>query len=223
MQLISKKLLNSPVMPCDYFGTIKNGGLFLSGEDSEQLIMRSKSAYDGAIPSANSVFAMDCLKLSGLTGNPEYEKTAMEIFCTFGKELETQPAAYSFLATAFLYFTAKTADIVIACDNPEDGEEMLRALRSAYRPLVRTLLKLQGDATLLETAPVFGGLSLVERTKPPPICVLVATCRPPVTDSKKLIFAPRFTCDLINKQIWKCADLLLSFSCFHLFLISQWT
>ena len=39
----------------------KAGGFFLTANDGEKLILRSKEIYDGALPSGNSVFAMSCV------------------------------------------------------------------------------------------------------------------------------------------------------------------
>ena len=48
------------------------GGFFLYGHDAEKLISRPKDAYDGAMPSANSVMAMNILRLSRITGDTAY-------------------------------------------------------------------------------------------------------------------------------------------------------
>ncbi|HLO24888.1 MAG TPA: thioredoxin domain-containing protein, partial [Geobacteraceae bacterium] len=45
------------------FGSTDRSGLFETGSDAEQLPVRSRSAYDGVIPSGNSVAAMDLLRL----------------------------------------------------------------------------------------------------------------------------------------------------------------
>ncbi|HQA48726.1 MAG TPA: thioredoxin domain-containing protein, partial [Bacillota bacterium] len=52
----------------DLFWDEREGGLFLYGEDSEQLIMRPKEVYDGALPSGNSVALYNMLRLSRMTG-----------------------------------------------------------------------------------------------------------------------------------------------------------
>jgi len=57
-----------------YFWDNKKGGLFIYGSDSEQLITRPKEIYDGAIPSGNSVAALNFLRLSRLTGQQELEE-----------------------------------------------------------------------------------------------------------------------------------------------------
>lgn len=52
------------------------GGLFLYGIDGEELIVRPKDIYDGAIPSGNSVATLNMLRLARLTANRELESEA---------------------------------------------------------------------------------------------------------------------------------------------------
>jgi uncharacterized protein YyaL (SSP411 family) len=59
-----------------HFWDSQNGGFYLTADDAEELIVRSKVIYDGAIPSGNSVAAMNLLRLAGLTANPDYSTRA---------------------------------------------------------------------------------------------------------------------------------------------------
>ena len=47
----------------------ERGGLFLTGKDAEPLLVRPKEAYDGAVPSANSVALANLIRLSRITGD----------------------------------------------------------------------------------------------------------------------------------------------------------
>ena len=49
-------------------GSSWEGGFFLYGKDNEQLILRPKETYDGAIFSGNSAMAYNLVQLSVLTG-----------------------------------------------------------------------------------------------------------------------------------------------------------
>ena len=53
----------------DIYWDKKGGGLFFSGKGNESLITRSKDIYDGAIPSGNSVAALNLLRLGRATGD----------------------------------------------------------------------------------------------------------------------------------------------------------
>lgn len=52
----------------DDFADVEHGGFYLYGRNSEQLILRPKETYDGALPSGNSVFAYVLVRLHLLTG-----------------------------------------------------------------------------------------------------------------------------------------------------------
>jgi uncharacterized protein YyaL (SSP411 family) len=49
------------------------GGFYLYGKDHEELILRPKETYDGAIPSGNSLMAYNLVRLSFLTNEERYK------------------------------------------------------------------------------------------------------------------------------------------------------
>lgn len=54
----------------DYFD-YNNGGYYLYGKENEELILKPKDVYDGAMPCGNSVMGYNLVKLSQLTGKDE--------------------------------------------------------------------------------------------------------------------------------------------------------
>ena len=56
---------------------------FLTADDGESLLVRPKEVYDGAIPSGNSVMAMNLARLSKMTGVRKYEETLFAFFRPF--------------------------------------------------------------------------------------------------------------------------------------------
>ena len=52
----------------------ENGGCYLYAKDGEQLIVRTKETYDGAMPSGNSVAARVLQQLAQLTGDDEMQR-----------------------------------------------------------------------------------------------------------------------------------------------------
>ena len=51
-----------------HFWDKENGGYYFTPDDGEDLIVREKESYDGAIPSGNSVAMLNMVRLSRLTG-----------------------------------------------------------------------------------------------------------------------------------------------------------
>ena len=75
----------------DLFWDQDEGGFFFYGRDNEELLVRQKEAYDGAIPSGNSVAAMGMLLLARLTGEYQLEEKVQELFDANAKELNQYP------------------------------------------------------------------------------------------------------------------------------------
>jgi uncharacterized protein YyaL (SSP411 family) len=61
----------------------KGGGYFLSADDANDLITRSKTITDNAVPSGNGVLAECLARLYLLTGNEEYRERAYKLIAHF--------------------------------------------------------------------------------------------------------------------------------------------
>ena len=75
------------------------GGYFNSESDSA-LLVRSKTATDGAVPSGNGVAALGLLRLAARTGKVEYRRRAAAAVRSFSRVLTAQPAAAPSLTLA---------------------------------------------------------------------------------------------------------------------------
>ncbi|MBW1932771.1 MAG: thioredoxin domain-containing protein, partial [Deltaproteobacteria bacterium] len=75
----------------DIFWDKEGGGLYFTGKGNELLITRSKEIYDGALPSGNSVAALNFLRLGRLTGNTDLEEKADQITKVFAAEVTEHP------------------------------------------------------------------------------------------------------------------------------------
>ena len=49
------------------------GGFYFIADDAEQLLLRQKEIYDGAVPSGNAVAMLNLLRLSRITAQPDFE------------------------------------------------------------------------------------------------------------------------------------------------------
>jgi uncharacterized protein YyaL (SSP411 family) len=76
----------------------KRGGFFLTPAGGDELFVRPKELYDGAIPSANSIALLNLLTLARLTGHPRWEAAAERQVKAFAGNIAHQPLLY----TAFL-------------------------------------------------------------------------------------------------------------------------
>jgi uncharacterized protein YyaL (SSP411 family) len=73
---------------------------FFTAKDHEPLLARSRSSYDSALPSGNSVTARNLLRLADLAKQPKYRERAQTLLQTFGPQLQQTPRGSVVLAIA---------------------------------------------------------------------------------------------------------------------------
>ncbi|SMD13246.1 thioredoxin domain-containing protein [Sporomusa malonica] len=125
----------------ELFWDKENGGFYFTGNDGEELLMRQKEIYDGAIPSGNSVAALALLKLGRLTENNEYTSMAEAMFSCFSSEIAHYPRAYTYFLLALDYYLSAPSHIVIAGERED--------------PHVQAMLALAGRSFMPETTLVY--------------------------------------------------------------------
>ncbi len=119
----------------DEFWDVTNGGFFLGGENSEKLIVRAKTGYDGAMPSGNSVAAMNCSKLNRITGETKWAEISDKIFMTFSNEIQKTPSGYASMVNAFLFNVDSPKEIVIVGSSKDDKtKKAIEKIKSEYVP-----------------------------------------------------------------------------------------
>ena len=119
----------------DEFWDITNGGFFLGSESSEKLIVRAKTGYDGAMPSGNSVAAMNCSKLNRITGETKWAEISDKIFMTFSNEIQKTPSGYASMVNAFLFNVDSPKEIVIVGSSKDDKtKKAIEKIKSEYVP-----------------------------------------------------------------------------------------
>jgi len=113
----------------------KNGGFFLGSDQSEKLIVRSKTAYDGAIPSGNSVAVMNMVKLTRITGNTKWAELAEKTIRAFSEDVNRAPTGYTLMLTGFMFDTQNSKEIVIVGDSRNRNTiKFLHTIRTSYAP-----------------------------------------------------------------------------------------
>ncbi|HWR41803.1 thioredoxin domain-containing protein [Sporomusa sp.] len=123
------------------FWDMENGGFYFTGNDGEELLLRQKEIYDGAIPSGNSVAALVLLKLGRLTENAEYTAMVEDMFKYFSAEISHYPRAYTYFLLALDYYLTPPSHIVIAGEKED--------------PNVQAMLALAGQSFMPETTVIY--------------------------------------------------------------------
>lgn len=130
----------------DLFRDDQHGGFFFTGRDAEQLPARTKEIYDGAMPSGNSVVALNLLRLARLTGDPALEEQATEQLKAFAGTVSGYPAGYAFYLCALEFALGEPLEIVVAGKRDAvDTGVLLQVLRQSFLPGATVLLKPSGE------------------------------------------------------------------------------
>jgi len=162
----------------------KNGGFFLYGKDSEKLVVRPKEVYDGALPSGNSVAALNLIRLARLTGDNQLENIALEQVHTFGKIVKSNPAAYTYFLMAAMFLLYPGQEVIFVGNRTDKNmQEMIRVLNDSFLPHTVSLLYSEdnGGKELAELVPFIHEYKPIEDKPAAYICENFA-CLSPVTN-----------------------------------------
>jgi len=169
----------------EHFWDNGKGGLFFSPDDASDLPLREKAFRDGAIPSGNSAAMLDLLRLSHLTGQPEWENKAWQLARASGASAAGQTLGYTMLLSSLDYGLGPAIQIaLVGKKEDEDAVEMLKVIRERFLPSKSVLLS-QGEDTA-EMAEFARGLAKIECKSAAYVCS-GKSCRPPVTSPRELM------------------------------------
>lgn len=111
------------------------GGLFFTADDGEVLLFRRKEAYDGSVPSANSVALLNLLRLSRTTGQASLEGHAAKLLRAFSGQVAQAPTAFTQFLVALDFVLGPSHEVVIVgMPGADDTGAMLRAVRRTFLP-----------------------------------------------------------------------------------------
>lgn len=172
----------------DLFWDTEKGGFFETSGDEKGLLVRMKDDYDGAEPAANSISALNLIRLSHL-GKEEWRQKASQTIQTFGERIKEAPWSLPQMLCSFDAFLAPPKQVVIAGSiQNKDTQAMIKALHSRYQP--NTLFLLADDAVnqhFLETKiPVLSNLKPIDGKATAYVCENFA-CKLPTTDINEML------------------------------------
>lgn len=144
-----------------HFWDEKQGNFFFTSDDHEQLIVRTKSLYDLAIPSGNSMAASTLLRLYHITRNSNYLLKAEQIMSAGAKAAAENPFGFGQLLNAIYLYIRKPIEITIIGTNmkkPKDLEQMSNWLGRQFFPnSIIALVKDRSQLDGLNKYPFFDG------------------------------------------------------------------
>ena len=173
----------------DHFWDDQNGGFFFTADNSEELLVRRKELYDGAVPSGNSVAMLNLLRLGRITANTSFEEKATKLLRAFSGNINEAPSAYTQLMMGIDFALGPSQEIVIAGNSDSaDTKKMLDAIRAKFipnkvvllRPLDKETPEIAGIAPFTKNQTSVGGKATAY------VCRNYV-CNKPTTDVKEMV------------------------------------
>ncbi|HEX7515437.1 MAG TPA: thioredoxin domain-containing protein [archaeon] len=172
-----------------HFRDEAGGGFYGTADYAEPLILRKKGAYDGAIPSGNSVMMLNLTFLGLLSGRVAYLTEASCLSKAFARDVDRAPEAYTQLLSGVDLALGPSYQTVV-CGNVSsaDTREMLTALSTAYLPS-NVVVFLQSDAEDAELADIVPGMQLKKCISGKATAYVCQDyrCRAPTTDKSEML------------------------------------
>ena len=118
-------------------------------------MVRAKDSYDGAIPSGNSVAALNLFRLGKITGNTKWTDLGYSTLQAFTDKAKQSPTGFAHMLTAFMFDSKNPKEVVLVGDsNDPETQKIINALRKNYSPNKVILFKdVSNPDALLQVAP----------------------------------------------------------------------
>ena len=172
-----------------HFWDEKPGGFYFTADDAEKLLVRQMDIYDGAVPSGNSVAALNLLRLARITANTDFEEKAARIGRAFSKAVNQAASAYTQMMLAVDFIVGPSYEVVIAGKSgARDTKAMIRTLRQHFMPNKVVLFRPTEEKSpdIIRVAEYTTYQSNIDGKATAYVC-LNYNCKLPTTDSGKML------------------------------------
>ena len=163
---------------CDTHYRDEAGGYFLTADDAEALLVRTKQAADQPNPSGNGTMVEVLARLYHLTGEDLFRTRAEEVLAAFGGEAERNLFGLATLLNGAELLERALQIVVIGARDADDTRALLRVIHGACLP-TKVLSVIASGAELPEAHPAAGKTALGVRAT-----VYLCegpVCSPPIT------------------------------------------
>ena len=107
------------VLQDQYFWDENDGGYFFSSSEVADLIIRPKDFDDNAIPSGNSIAALNLQRFHQITLDDSYSQKTRRLLFAAAPYVERYPSGYCALLSALDFQDDRSKTIVVHKDNPQ--------------------------------------------------------------------------------------------------------
>jgi hypothetical protein len=163
-----------------------NGGLRYTATDHEPRIAANDDAYDGALPSAQSLAALALLRLGRLTMNQTFETCGRAVLAANSQNVSQAPQGHTEMLMALDFALGPTKEIVVA-GAPDMGptQTLLETVRRQYLPRCVLALHPPNNAAIEAIIPFLKQQPMIDGKPTAYVCENYV-CKLPTGDPQKL-------------------------------------
>lgn len=166
-----------------HFADQEQGGFYYTGDDQEQLLVRSKEYADNAVPSGNAMAALALVKLAKLTGDDRYRSIAERTMQACVALMQRYPSGMAQMLLAVDLYLGRAYELVFAGNGDKESSDVLKDLHNRFLPHIVLAYAESNDvpaiAELLAGKSMIGGLPTLY------LCEGF-TCRAPATGKEEI-------------------------------------
>ncbi|MEA1999066.1 MAG: thioredoxin domain-containing protein, partial [Euryarchaeota archaeon] len=162
-------------------------GFFFNRHGETEILTSIKEAYDGPVPSGNSIAAENLIRIGALADDEAMRRRAKDIFLAFGAQLEESPLAHTQMLSAVDLYLNSPVQIVIAGDDLEDASEFVDEINRHFLPdkVIAFAGSRAADDVGSGLVPLTEGKVAIQGKTTVYICENY-TCRDPITELEEL-------------------------------------
>ena len=161
------------------------GGYFSTEEGAPDILFRLRDDHDGAEPAANSVAAMNLVRLGWIFDRGEFRDAAKRIMTSSAAVLEKSPIAVPQMLAALCGLLAEPVQVVVATSD-KINEPLIRAIGPLFLPDKIVLCVDPDDAWLSQQVPALKGMAPIDGKPAAYVCHHFA-CELPVSTTEELV------------------------------------
>jgi hypothetical protein len=163
----------------------EDAGVFYStAADDHSVPLRMIEDTDNAEPSANSVSALNYLRLAAITGRNEWRMVALRTIGHFSRALDANPSALPLLLVARQIATASPVQIIFA--GKRGNPALAKLVATAFRHNRPELTVIHADETGEELLPEAAQIGRTHKGEPAAYLCADGSCQPAISDPESL-------------------------------------
>lgn len=179
----------------EHFWDDERGGFYFTPDETDQLPVRVRQSFDGAIPSGNSIALFNLLRLGRMSINHHYEVTAAQMIRAFAGRIKEYPRDHTQFLASFDFALGPHYEVVIVGDSrAHDTRKMLETLQRNFLPNAVILFRPSEKQSprITRLAPYIQNQESIDGKATAYVCVH-NTCNTPTTDVRTVL-------ELLNKS-----------------------